>query len=87
MILSMRGVPLIDTTGVQMLLEMSMALRVQGTKVLFVGVQPKVKEMMSRGGLVEQIGEKYFFWGVEQSIVAIEEHMLEVANQKEVQAV
>lgn len=85
MILSMRGVPLIDTTGVQMLSEMSMALREKGTKVLFVGVQPKVKEMMARGGLVEQIGEKYFFWGVEQSIVAIEEHMLEVASQKEIQ--
>lgn len=87
MILSMRGVPLIDTTGVQMLAEMSANLRKQGTKVLFVGVQPKVKEMMARGGLVEQVGEKYFFWGVEQSIVAIEKHMLEVAAQKEVQAV
>ena len=83
MILSMRGVPLIDTTGVQMLAEMSASLRKQGTKVLFAGVQPKVKEMMARSGLVDQVGENYFFWGVEQSIVAIEEHMLEVAAQKE----
>lgn len=83
MILSMRGVPLIDTTGVQMLAEMSASLRTQGTKVLFAGVQPKVKEMMARSGLVDQVGENYFFWGVEQSIVAIEEHMLEVAAQKE----
>lgn len=87
MILSMRGVPLIDTTGVQMLVEMSAALRKQGTKVLFAGVQPKVREMMARGGLVDEVGEKYFFWGVEQSIVAIEDHMIEVAAQKEEQAV
>ncbi len=87
MILSMRGVPLIDTTGVQMLSEISSTLRTQGTKVLFAGVQPKVKEMMERGGLVEQVGEQYFFWGVEQSIVAIEEHMIEVASQKETQAI
>ncbi|WP_157047872.1 SulP family inorganic anion transporter [Cellulosilyticum ruminicola] len=41
MILSMRGVPLIDTTGVQMLAEMSASLRTQGTKVLFAGYNLK----------------------------------------------
>ena len=83
----MRGVSLIDTTGVQMLAEISSSLRKKGTKVLFTGVQPKVKQMMSRGGLVEQVGEKYFFWDVAQSIVAIENHMLEVAQKKSEMAI
>ncbi|WP_306307383.1 hypothetical protein [Cellulosilyticum ruminicola] len=43
--------------------------------------------MMARSGLVEQVGENYFFWSVEQSIVAIEEHMLEVAAQRKEVAV
>lgn len=84
LILSMRGVSLIDSTGVQMLTELCQSLRSQGTKVLFAGVQPKVKTMMERGGLVDAVDEKYFFWGVEQSIIAIEEHMLEVGAIKPV---
>lgn len=74
-IFSMRGVPLIDTTGVQMLSDVCSQLEEHGTEVMFAGVQPKVKELMKRSDLVHAIGKHKFFWNVEKAIMAIEERM------------
>lgn len=73
-IFSMRGVPLVDTTGTQFFGEVCESLYKQGTKVLFSGVQPKVMALMERSGVVEQLGEEHFFWSVEQSLMAIDEN-------------
>lgn len=78
-IFSMRGVPLVDTTGTQFFEEICESLHMQGTKVLFSGLQPKVKSLMERSGVVEQLGENHFFWSVEQSLLAIEEKHFAVA--------
>ena len=75
-IFSMRGVPLIDTTGTQFFGEICEALHSQGVKVLFAGVQPKVMSLMQRSGVVEQLGEEKFFWSVEQSLLAIDKKHL-----------
>ena len=78
-IFSMRGVPLIDTTGTQFFAEVCESLYIQGTKVLFTGVQPKVMALMKRSGVVEQLGQQYFFWSVDQSLMAIDEDRLTVS--------
>lgn len=75
-IFSMRGVPLLDATGTQLFTELHESFRAQGTMVLFSGLQPKVQHLMERSGLVEKIGEKKFFWSVEQGIMAIEKEQL-----------
>ena len=72
-IFSMRGAPLIDTTGIQFFEEIYSAFNKQGTKVLFTGVQPKVMSLMERSGIVEQLGKKNFFWSVDQGLLAIDE--------------
>lgn len=79
-IFSMRGVPLVDTTGTQFFEEMSEYLKAQGTKVLFSGVQPKVMSLMKRSGTVDQLGEKHFFWSVEHSLLAIDEKYAATAS-------
>lgn len=71
-IFSMRGVPLVDTTGTQCFEEVCESLQAQGTKVLFSGVQPKVMSLMERSGIVEQLGKSHFFWSVEHSLQAID---------------
>ena len=78
-IFSMRGVPLVDTTGTQFFEEMYELFSTQGTKVLFAGVQPKVMDYMKRSGIVDKVGENAFFWGVEQSLVAIDQKHLAVS--------
>lgn len=75
-IFSMRGVPLVDTTGTQFFGELCEFLQGQGTKVFFSGLQPKVMSLMERSGVVEQIGKNHFFWSVEQSLLAIDQKHL-----------
>ncbi len=75
-IFSMRGVPLLDATGTQLFSELNESFKAQGTTVLFSGLQPKVKHLMERSGLMETVGEENFFWSVEQSIMAIEKEQL-----------
>lgn len=76
LILSMRGVPVIDLSGIQGLIELVEELESHGTEVYLTSVQPKVLEEMRKGGLVDMIGEEYIFQSAEQAIViAQQEHM------------
>ena len=76
LILSMRGVPVIDLSGIQALIELVEELESHGTEVYLTSVQPKVLEEMRKGGLVDMIGEEYIFQSAEQAIViAQKEHM------------
>jgi len=76
LILSMRGVPVIDLSGIQALIELVEELESRGTEVYLTSVQPKVLEEMRRGGLIDIIGEKYVFDSAEQAIVVAQgEHL------------
>ncbi|MCC7118220.1 MAG: SulP family inorganic anion transporter [Anaerolineales bacterium] len=72
LILSMRGVSLIDTAGVEALQRLSEKLHAQGGALLVAGAHESVKKMMERGGLVQMIGAENFFWSSDQAIVAAE---------------
>jgi SulP family sulfate permease len=74
LILSMRGVPLIDTSGLQVMLALHERLRKQGGTLMLAGVQDAVRRMLERGGLAEAVGEANFFWSADQAIVAAEKH-------------
>lgn len=76
LILSMRGVPVIDLSGIQALIELVEEMEANGTEIYLTSVQPKVLEEMRRGGLIELIGEEYVFDSAEEAIVvAQEEHL------------
>lgn len=72
LILSMRGVPLIDTAGLEAIHRLDERLEKQGGTLMFAGVHENVCAMMKRGGLVEHIGEENFFWSSDQAIVEAE---------------
>lgn len=75
LILSMRGVPVIDLSGIQALVELVTELEAHGTEIYLTSVQPKVLDEMRRGGLIEMIGEEYVFDSAEHAIVvAHQEH-------------
>lgn len=76
LILSMRGVPMIDLSGIEAMIDLVRELEANGTEVYLTSVQPKVLEEMKRGGLIDLIGEEYVFQSAEQAIViAQQEHM------------
>ncbi len=70
-VISMRGVPLIDAMGSQALTQIVEEQHHRGGTVLFSGLQPAVREMFGRTGLLKTIGEENIFWSADQAIVAI----------------
>lgn len=73
LILSMRGVPTIDVSGVQALTELAEQIQENKTKIMITSVQPKVLNMLERGGFIELIGEKYVFDSAENAIICANE--------------
>lgn len=70
LVLSMRGVPLLDTAGLEAIRRLHEKVRDQGGTLMFAGVHASVKAMLQRGGLVDEIGEQHFFWSSDQALVA-----------------
>jgi SulP family sulfate permease len=72
LILSMRGVSLIDTAGLEAIHRLHERLHKQGGTLMFAGVHDNARQMMERGGLIQTIGEENFFWSSDQAIVEAE---------------
>ena len=72
LILSMRGVPLIDMSGLEAIHSLHEKLHAKGGTLMFSGVHENAMTMMKRGGLVDHIGEENFFWASDEAIVEAE---------------
>lgn len=72
LILSMRGVPLIDTAGVEAIEKLYARLSSQGGRLMFAGTHDNSYRMLERAGLAEKIGRENFFWSSDQAIVESE---------------
>jgi SulP family sulfate permease len=72
LILSMRGVPLVDTAGVDVIRRLHEKLRQRGGTLMFSGVSDSVYTILKRGGIVAEIGADNFFWSSDQAIVETE---------------
>lgn len=72
LILSMRGVPLIDTAGIEALEDLQDRLSRQGGTMMLAGTHDNVKAMLERSGLAQKIGQENFFWSSDQAIVEAE---------------
>jgi len=72
LILSMRAVPLLDTSGLEVIQRLYERIKHRGGTLMVTGVHESVRKMMERGGLVESIGNENFFWSSDQAIVEAE---------------
>ena len=72
LILSMRGVPLIDTSGLQAMAHLLERVKHGGGILMLAGVHESARRMLERGGLAAAIGQENFFWSADQAIVAAE---------------
>jgi sulfate permease, SulP family len=72
LILSMRGVSLVDTAGLEAIHRLHDKLHAQGGTLMFAGVHDNAYNMMRRGGIVEAMGVENFFWSSDQAIVEAE---------------
>ncbi len=75
-ILSMRGVPVIDLSGVQSLTDLAREMKDRDIKIILTSVQPKVLRDLTRGGFIEIIGEENVYRSAELAIVqAAQDHL------------
>ncbi len=73
LILSMRGVPLLDTSGLQVMATVYERLHHAGGTLMLAGVHDNVLRMLDRGGLLGAIGADNVYWSADQAIVAAEQ--------------
>lgn len=69
LLLSMRGVPLVDVSAAQALLPMLAQLRERGVDVVLCGLPTASMTMMRRAGVVDLLGESAFYWSVERALL------------------
>lgn len=72
-ILSMRGVPLIDTSALQALEEIIQEVENRGCKIMLCGLQHQVEDIINKSGFKEKIGSNMIFWSADQAIKTAEE--------------
>lgn len=70
-VLSMRGVPDVDASGVQEIFEFCKEKVNSGVGILFCGVQYKVKNYLDRAGVTHFIGEDNFYWEAAEAFLSI----------------
>ncbi len=70
LILSMRGVPLLDTSGLLALEALCEKLKKDGATVMLTGVHKNVQSILDQGGLTDVIGKQNILWSSDQAIVA-----------------
>lgn len=72
-IISMRGVPLIDAMGIQALYQIVEEHHARDGEVLFTALQPAVLDVFKRTGLFDLVGEQQIFWSSAHAIVDLHE--------------
>jgi sulfate permease, SulP family len=70
LVLSMRGVPMIDVMGIHALEHLICRQREHQGDVRLTSLQPAVRRMMERAGLIELLGKQNIYWSAVEAIVA-----------------
>ena len=70
-ILSMRGVPLVDATGVEVLRELLRRQGKSGGKLLLASLQPRVESVLSRTGFLVELGPGSVYWSADRAILSL----------------
>ena len=68
-ILSMRGMPSVDVSGAQAILELCQSLLAQGKTVACCGMSENVRRYFDRAGITEVLGESAYFWSADRAIL------------------
>lgn len=68
LLLSMRGVSMMDLSAGQTMAEMIEQLQADGVDVMFCGISASVYAMMERVKITEQVGEHSFYWSATQAL-------------------
>lgn len=82
LILSMRGVPMVDVSSVQAIEHIWREQAERGGELFVTGMQPQVRKLCERAGLIDLVGEDHVLWSADRAIAAA---ALKHANRPPVQ--
>lgn len=71
LILSIRGVPLIDATGVEIVRELIHRQRKGGGDVLITSMDERVRLLLQRTKVLAELGPDHVFWSADKAIMAL----------------
>lgn len=70
-VLSVRGVSTVDTTGIRAILRFCEERQALGVRVCFAGANAAFRTAMDRGGVTALVGESNYFWGAQEALADI----------------
>jgi len=76
-ILSLRTVPLIDTSGLRAVEEFIKRHEANGRHVYLSGLAKPVRDKLERGGVIAMLGEDRVYWSADQAIIAADRRRAE----------
>lgn len=79
LILSMRGMPSVDVSGAQAVLELCQHLLQKGHTIAFCRVAEDVRIYFDRAGITELVGEEAYFYSADKAILALLDEELQEA--------
>ncbi|MCB8949584.1 MAG: SulP family inorganic anion transporter [Ardenticatenaceae bacterium] len=71
LILSVRGVPLVDATGIEVLRELWHRQHAGGGDLLLTSMDQRVESLLRRGGLLDELGPSRLFWSADKAILSL----------------
>lgn len=71
LILSMRGAPLIDATGVEVVRELIHRQRQGDGDILLTSLDDRVQALLERAGVMAELGADHVFWSADKAIAAL----------------
>ena len=71
LIMSLRGMPNIDVSGAQTVLEHCRKMKNDGHEVYFCGMSEGVRNYFDRAGITELVGENHYYWSADRAITDI----------------
>ncbi|MCC7449188.1 MAG: SulP family inorganic anion transporter [Anaerolineae bacterium] len=74
LILSLRTVPLLDTTGIAVIEDVIERVERKGGKVYLAGLNDPVRSYLERAGVIKHLGEDHIFWNAYEAIVAADRY-------------
>ncbi len=71
LIFSIRGVPLIDATGVEVIRELLHRQREGGGDLLLTSMDDRVRQLLDRAGVLAELGSDHVFWSADKAIASL----------------
>jgi SulP family sulfate permease len=81
-ILSLRTVPLLDTTGISAIENLIHQLEAEGRRIYLSGLSEPVHSYLERAGVIQHLGEDRIYWSAYEAIMAADHYRARLVREQ-----